>query len=66
MNEPGIILSHLENMWKAPPSRFLKANFDVAVNKFFSNSAVISDDKGEIIAATASKFDSTEVNFGEA
>jgi hypothetical protein len=51
------------NMWKPPPSGFLKVNFTVAIKpKFSITSAVIGDEYGKEIAASSLKLNSSKVN----
>lgn len=53
----------VQNMWRPPPSGFLKANFNVAVRpKFSVASEVISDEDGKVIAASSLKLNSSKVN----
>lgn len=56
----------VHNIWKATPTCFLKANFDVSIRKsFFVISTFISNDKGEILIAGIATISSTKVNLGE-
>ena len=55
-----------QSIWQPPPIGFMKINFDVAINSYFSvTAAVLSNTSGDIISAFTKKLLSTEVNKGE-
>jgi hypothetical protein len=57
----------LPSLWAAPVAGWFKGNFDVAVRGSFAvAAAVLSDDKGDIVAAATQRLNCIEALHGEA
>lgn len=59
-------MAHVNKIWKAPLSPFLKVkNFDIVRNSFSVIVGLLSDQKGDIVATCAKTINFLDVNIGE-